>query len=577
MRPLYLAATVVAFVTKSLAKTCHCLPTEDCWPSQSEWKALNSTVGGHLIKVEPIGAVCHDPTYDEAACEELRASWDDVAVHYESTSSLMTAYFTGETCDPFTNRTEPCTIGNYNSYTVDASDAKDIAAALTFSKKHKIRFVIRNTGHDFYGRSIGYGGLAARVSNLKDREVIQWSDKHYKGPALKMGAGTMGFEAQSYLETKGLVMVAGYCSSVGPAGGYVQGGGHSPLSSVYGLAADQTLEFEVITAGGQLVKASRDTNADLFWALNGGGAGTWGVVVSMTARVYPMLTMGAASMFIDPSSLAPDVFWAMVDKFYSLIPTFTDAGAYVTYAYGPQHFGLFPFSAYNKTAAQVEALLSPFTDYLAEKKIAHYTTFNEVPTYMEHVERNMATSQPTKEYPSGGRIIPRAVLKSASRRAELVSVMRRIVSSGALTSSTAMRPLKRTDNPTAVHPAWRDADALVIMTWPWQNAAKDEMQAKVELFRDELAPLLTEVAPEGGSYSNEADAYMRGWRREMYGENWEKLLEVKEKWDPEGVFYSRRTPGADKWHVDESTGKMCRANVICPPERRRQVFNNRSW
>lgn len=90
MRSVYLAATVVAFVTKSFAKTCHCLPTEDCWPSQSEWKALNSTVGGHLIKVEPIGAVCHDPTYDEAACEELRASWDDVAVQYVTDSQSST-------------------------------------------------------------------------------------------------------------------------------------------------------------------------------------------------------------------------------------------------------------------------------------------------------------------------------------------------------------------------------------------------------------------------------------------------------------------------------------------------------
>ena len=482
----------------------------------------------------------------------------------------MTAYFTNETCDPFTDRSEPCTIGNYNAYTVDATSQQQIIDALKFSKAHNIRFVIRNTAHDFWGRSIGYGGLAVRTSNLKSKKVLDWHDKHYDGPAFKMGSGLMGFEAQEALEPHGYVMVAGYCPSVGPAGGYVQGAGHGPLSTIYGLAADQTLEFEVITAEGKLVKASRKTNSDLFWALNGGGAGTWGIVVSMTVRVYPMLPMGAASLFVDPTSLDPDVFWAMADKFYSLLPYFTDNGAYVTYAFGPAHFGTFPFSAYNKTADEVEAIMSPFIEYLNDNNILHQVAYSSTPTYLEHVAANFATSQPTKEWPSGGRMIPQDVFVDPERRAKLVSVMRRIVSTGALTSSTVMRPIQRTDNPTAVHPAWREMNALVIMTWPWENAEKDLMQEKVTLFAEELSPLLLEVAPDGGSYSNEADTFMPEWRHEMYGPHWEKLLEVKEKWDPHGVFYSRNTPGADKWHLNMDTGRMCKRHPNCPPSKRNQ-------
>lgn len=486
----------------------------------------------------------------------------------------MTAYFTGETCDPFTDRSEPCTIGNYNAYTVDVTDEQQIIDTLEFSKEHNIRFLIRNTGHDFWGRSIGYGGLAVRVSNLKSREILDWQNAHYEGPALKMGAGVMGFEAQETLEAEGLVMVSGYCPSVGTAGGFVQGAGHSPLSTIYGLAADQTLEYEVITADGELTKVSRDKNSDLFWALNGGGAGTWAVVVSLTARVYPMLPMGAASLFVDPTTIEDDVFWAMVDKFYSLLPYFTDNGAYITYAFGPAHFGTFPFSAYNKTADEVEELLSPFIEYLDDKAIPHFAAYSSSTTYLEHVATNFATSQPTKEWPSGGRMVPQDVFTDSKRRAELVSVMRKVVGSGALTSSTAMRPIKRTDNPTSVHPAWRDMNALVIMTWPWENAKKDLMQEKVELFADDLSPLLIEVAPEGGSYSNEADTFMPEWRHEMYGPNWEKLLEVKEKWDPEGVFYSRNTPGADKWHLNLDTGRMC-SRHHCPVVKRKVGLEKR--
>jgi hypothetical protein len=57
------------------ASDCRCMPGDDCWPSHGTWEALNATVGGRLIATVPIGSVCHDPTFDEEACAELRASW----------------------------------------------------------------------------------------------------------------------------------------------------------------------------------------------------------------------------------------------------------------------------------------------------------------------------------------------------------------------------------------------------------------------------------------------------------------------------------------------------------------------
>jgi hypothetical protein len=80
---------------------------------------------------------------------------------------------------------------------------------------------------------------------------------------------------------EGLVVVSGECSTVGLAGGYTQGEGHSALSTEFGLAADQTLSFEVVTAAGDLVTASRSENADLYGALSGGGGDNYGIVVAM--------------------------------------------------------------------------------------------------------------------------------------------------------------------------------------------------------------------------------------------------------------------------------------------------------
>lgn len=127
------------------------------------------------------------------------------------------------------------------------------------------------TPRSFFGRSTGAGAIAAWTHHLKDITRLSWSDEAYQGPALKLGAGVQGTDALSAAKKEGLVVVAGYCNSVGLAGGWIQGTGHSPLSTNFGLGADQTLEFDVVTAGGDIVKASRTENSDLYWALSGGG------------------------------------------------------------------------------------------------------------------------------------------------------------------------------------------------------------------------------------------------------------------------------------------------------------------
>jgi FAD/FMN-containing dehydrogenase len=82
-------------------------------------------------------------------------------------------------------------------------------------------------------------------------------DEYYTGSTVKVGAGVVGYEILKAASAQGLVVVSGECPTVGLAGGYTQGGGHSALSTEFGLAADQTLEFEVVTAAGELVTARK--------------------------------------------------------------------------------------------------------------------------------------------------------------------------------------------------------------------------------------------------------------------------------------------------------------------------------
>lgn len=89
------------------------------------------------------------------------------------------------------------------------------------------------------------------MHNLKDIEIKDWKDKHYTGKVARLGAGVQGMEADEVAHKEGLRIVGGECPSFGLVGGYSQGGGHSALSSKYGLGADPVLEWEVIDGTGR--------------------------------------------------------------------------------------------------------------------------------------------------------------------------------------------------------------------------------------------------------------------------------------------------------------------------------------
>lgn len=119
--------------------------------------------------------------------------------------------------------------------------------------------------YSYLGRSTGHGALGLWTHNLKDITFSDYNSSTYTGKAIKMGAGVEAFDAYAAAHANGLRVVGGECPTVGLVGGYTQGGGHSALSSTYGLGADQTLEWEVVTADGELVVASPEQNADLYW------------------------------------------------------------------------------------------------------------------------------------------------------------------------------------------------------------------------------------------------------------------------------------------------------------------------
>lgn len=393
---------------------------------------------------------------------------------------------------------------------------------------------------------------------------MEWSDISYQGPAFKVGSGVMGVQVLEAAAARGLVVVTGECPTVGLAGGYTQGGGHSALSTAFGLAADQTLSFEVITAAGELVTASRSENEDLYWALSGGGAGNYGIVVSATVKAYPDTTVSGASLRIRTANTTDELFTEAVTHFHSLLPAMTDAGATMIYWISSQHFFIKPLTAYGRTTSEVQAILAPFLLILSTRGIPYEVSFTEYDSYYDHYNKYMG---PLPEgnidagiYSFGGRFIPQRLLESQSQTAGLVSTLRNLTDHGGFMVGVGLDVSNKTGDklPNAVFSQWRDAAVTLQIANTWNATAPwaDNLRAQLQVTH-EFMPQLEAVTPGAGAYQNEADFRQPRWQETFFGSTYGILKETKSKWDPDSFFYVHKGVGSEAWSVSAS-GRMCR-------------------
>ncbi|RBQ82438.1 hypothetical protein VDGD_09255 [Verticillium dahliae] len=476
----------------------------------------------------------------------------------QSSSSVMAPLFANQSCDPFQARDAPCELGNYVVYAVDASGPQDIIAALKFAEEKNVRFVTRNTGHDYHGRSTGAGALSVWMHHFKDTEIIDWDDGQYAGKALKLGAGVQGFEAIEVARREGLTIVTGECPTVGLAGAYTQGGGHSALSSVFGLAADNALSFDVVTPSAELVTASSSENQDLYWALSGGGGGVFGVVVSMVVRAHPDAKVSGARFAVAIPSNQSELLYDVVDAFHAALPDIVDAGIMVIYFFGPGFFQVAALTAYDKKREETEQILAPFSTSLARLGIELEVAYTEFSSYADHYDHYWGP------LPSGniqvgtdlfgGRLLPRQVLP------DFAPTTRKLVELGVVFIGVGLdvSPFGK-NNTNAVLPQWRDSIVQVSLTLPWDfEAPFEEMVALQDRITDEVQPVIEAVTPGAGAYMNEADFQQPDWQETFFGENYPELLRIKNNLDPEGLLYAVAGVGSESWKVDDH-GRMCRS------------------
>ncbi|KAI1866703.1 uncharacterized protein JN550_007556 [Neoarthrinium moseri] len=553
---------------------CRTFPGEADWPSDQEWDSFDDLLGGALIPTVPIGAPCYQNwgVFDKEKCAAVTKNFPNPYFHEADPTSTMWPLWQGKTCLPMNNANGTCTLGGYPTYAVNVSNVAQIQHAVNFALTKNIRLVIKNTGHCYLGKSNGAGSLSVWTHHFKDIAFLpDYHSATYRGAALKVGAGVTVREVYNAAHQYG---------SVGFAGGYLAGGGHTPLSGLYGMAADQVLGFEVVTADGRFVTANETSNPDLFWALRGGGGSTFGIVTSATVRVHPRVKVVTSTFtFGVGPSVSNETFWEGIRAYFELFIPFTDAGTYSWYSInstgGAPVLDMHPFFAPNHTIESFNQLVKPWFDKLQALGIPFTpnTTYYDdyLPAYNDQFGIKDAFGKDSVgRYTSmpGNRLFPRANWEDPAKFNDTFDLVQKHGEAGHVILGYHQAPRNRLNADNAVSSAWRNTIAFLITNAP---VAADATPAQMTAAHEEINAILEpwrQVAPAsegGGSYLNEAHVMEPNWQQEFYGDQYAELLRLKHKWDPSNVFYATTGVGSEAWEVrtreqgvQTQNGRLCR-------------------
>ncbi|KAF6802682.1 FAD binding domain-containing protein [Colletotrichum musicola] len=575
--------TVVNKVTRRATSACKAFPGDPDWPLDIIWDIFDALLGKALIPTKPLGAPCYDSEWgprDETECANIVKNSTNASFLSANPTENYWPIFEGRTCKPKNDTSgSQCTIGGYPEYAVNVTNVAQIQLAINFARAANLRLVIKNTGHCYLGKSLGAGALSLWMHNMRDIDYLpEYKGPGYSGPALKLAAGVSVREVYEAAERHGVTVLGAVSWSVGYAGGMITGGGQNPLAGIYGMAADHVVAFQLVTADGRLRTVSEVENPDLFWALRGGGGGTFGVVVSVIIRAHPKMNVVTAKWTLDTSNNSVDQFWKGVRKFYDEFLNWTDAGLYSFYIMWPTpQLSMNYMFAPNHTLESYNKVVKPFFDYLEANNIS-LSVSHQATAHASFYSAYQATWG-GNQFPVGvdtslpaNRLVPRR--NFVEKYEETYALIKSHVSSGKHflgyhnAPSNAPPTIANQDN--AVHPAFREMVFFLVTSsnrtadhsTPAALASQNRyLQEQVlQPWRD-LAP----VSEGGGTYLNEASVEETDWKESFYGGHYPRLSQIKSKWDPTDVFYATTAVGSERWVVEDGdqgvqtqNGRLCR-------------------
>ena len=550
----------------------------DNWPSTEAWEQLRRAVGNRLIRptqpwarLKPgrIPKRLFNPWY----LEEQPGATQSTGMYKAWTSTA-------------------------SEYAVAAERGEDIVAAVNFARKNRVRVVVKGTGHDYYGRSCGpRKSLLIWTHNMRSI-VVHKSFVPRGAPAGTPGvravtttAGNRWLEAYTRASESKLYIQGGGCTSVGACGGFALGGGFGSFSKRFGSGAAGVLEITVVLANGRIVVANAYQHADLFWAMRGGGGGTFGVVTHMTLLAHPEPSISgwiggpitaksddafreliqryvefAGSTLTDPvwgEGVILNTDYGMADKF--------DRGLNVMQV-GTTFLDITTDAARSAWEEFLAPLRSRPEDYIVDVAFSSQPFRNRWhPTTAEAIfddRRNApmgyfwwkGNASEVAAYWGAydGRGVPWSMTQGSNARTLAQGLFDASRTSLILWQTNKALygehpEAKERDLTTSINPAVFDNVAFITVG-AWKQGkypgiaghepVKAESQAQFDGVMSASAHI-HRVTPGGGSYSNEGNYFQDNWQEEFWGSNYPRLLKVKKKYDPTNMFTVHKGVGSE--------------------------------
>ena len=564
-------------------------PSEPDWPSPSAWDGLRSRLKGELIAVRSPLEACVGKANDPACTQLFK--------------DLKNPYFIGD------HAALTQTIGWANAWTtkpsayaVAAENAADVAAAVNFARENRLRLVIKGGGHSYFGNSNAPDSLLIWTRRMKAIELhdafvgVGCAGRVAPRPAVSVGAGCIWMHVYNAVVTKaGRYVQGGGCATVGVAG-LIQSGGFGSFSKNYGTAAGSLLEAEIVTADGKVLIANACTNADLFWGLKGGGGGSLGVVTRLTLETHELPDF-FGGCFATEKAATDSAFRTLIGR---IVGFFADS------LFNP-HWGEQITIRRNRTVdiamvfqglseARARAVWQPFFDWVAATPdialeappqilalpARHFwdpATLRKIPGLVLADDRPGASpddvfwmgnqreaAQYLHAYQSAW--LPARLLDKdqQDRLADTLHAASRQWGVGlhfnkGLAGAPVIAMARSRD--TATNPAAFDAFALVIVAsngepvYPGIPGREPDMslaRSRAEAVERAMAELYRLVPKrQAGAYVSESNFFDEAWQESYWGPSYPRLLGVKQKYDPEGLFFVHNGVGTEGWSRDGFT------------------------
>jgi FAD/FMN-containing dehydrogenase len=559
-------------------------PGDPAWPNAADWRKLDDAVGGTLLEVRALFSACQSDGGSVGCRDALANIQNPFYIGDQPAGTQVSGWLDAWTPAP-------------SVYAVKARNSADVAAAVNFARERRLRLAVKGGGHSYQGTSNAPDSLliwtrAMNQVTVQDAFVpAGCAGKVSPAPAVTAGAGAMWIDLYDAVTTRaGRYVQGGGCTTVGVAG-LVQSGGFGSFSKGFGSAAAGLLEAEIVTADGRVRNVNACTEPELFWAIKGGGGGSFGVVTRVTLRTHELPQfLGAAWGKLRAQS--DDAFRRLVTRFTEfyatslfnphwgeqarLGPDNTLEISMVCQGLDPKHAEEVwqPFFSWVKAAARDYTILDE--PGAGAKAARHWW---EISGNRSMIPDKRAGAAAHHGYWQGDQEqvgaflhgydsvwLPAALLEAAQRPRLIEALIagsreQEIELHFNKGLAGAPSPAIAATLDTATNPAAASAFALAIMAngegplYPGMGrTATDEAAAHAEARAvDQASAQLRRIVPDAGSYVSESNYFNAGWQQAFWGKNYPRLRAVKDRYDPDGLFVVHHGVGSEDWSADGFT------------------------